>query len=67
MKTIDFLRERNVDIDAALELLGDEDFYNETLNDFYSSYQERRQQLETFNGSEEKFLQEYRKFVFRVS
>ena len=51
MKTIDFLRERNVDIDAALELLGDEDFYNETLNDFYSSYQERKQQLETFKNN----------------
>ena len=51
MKTIDFLKERNVDIDAALELLGDEDFYNETLNDFYTSSEERKQQLETFKNN----------------
>lgn len=34
MKTVEFLKQNNVDVDKALELFGDMDTYNETLKEF---------------------------------
>ena len=32
MKTVDYLKNNNIDVDHGLELLGDLDFYNETMD-----------------------------------
>ena len=34
MKNIEFLRDKNINIDASLEILGDIETYNDILNDF---------------------------------
>ena len=37
MKTIDFLRNRGVDVDTAIQNMIDVDTYNEMLNDYYDN------------------------------
>lgn len=51
MKTVDFLKNNNIDVDHGLELLGDIDFYNETMTDFYNSYNERVTNLTNYKNS----------------
>ena len=41
MKNIDILKENGIDVDSSLELLGDIEMYDETLNDFLEVSLER--------------------------
>ena len=51
MKTVDFLKSNNIDVDHGLELLGDMDFYNETMTDFYNAYTERVNELNNYKNN----------------
>ena len=48
---IDYLKSNDIDVDSALELLGDIDTYNETLNDFLDENKDRLPKLESFYNS----------------
>ena len=43
---IEYLKENDIDVDASLELLGDIDMYNETLNTFIEENKERIPRIE---------------------
>ena len=43
---INYLKENNIDVDSSLELLGDMDMYNETLNTFIEENKERIPRIE---------------------
>ena len=43
---IEYLKENNIDVDASLELLGDIEMYNETLNTFIEENKERIPRIE---------------------
>lgn len=47
MKDINLLKTNGVDVDSALELLGDMEMYDETLNDFLEVSEERMPRLES--------------------
>ncbi len=47
MKDIKFLKENGVDVDKAIELFGDIEIYNETMNDFISGIDEKLSRLKT--------------------
>ena len=51
MKTIDYLKENSVDVDKGLELLGDIEFYNETLTEFYNSLGQRLVELDNYKNT----------------
>ena len=46
MKDINLLKNNGVDVDSALEILGDIEMYDETLNDFLEVSTERMPRLE---------------------
>lgn len=46
MKDINLLKINGVDVEGALEILGDMEMYNETLNDFLEVSEERMPRLE---------------------
>ena len=46
MKDIEILKNNGVDVDGAIEILGDMEMYNETLNDFLEVSMERMPRLE---------------------
>lgn len=48
MKNIDYLKENGIDVDAGIEILGDIEMYNETLNDFLEVSAERLPKMEEF-------------------
>ena len=48
---INYLKSNDIDVDSALELLGDIDTYNETLNDFLDENKDRLPKLENFYNS----------------
>ena len=48
MKSIDFLKSNNVNVDAALELFGDMDTYNETLKEFQNGIDEKVSLIEKY-------------------
>lgn len=48
MKDKEFLKENGVDIDKALELFGDMDMYNDTLNDFLNEIYNRLGRIKTY-------------------
>ena len=48
MKNKEFLKENGVDIDKALELFGDMDMYNDTLNDFLNEIYNRLGRIKTY-------------------
>ena len=48
MKTIDFLKEHNVNVDQSLELFGDIDTYNETLVEFQKGIDGKLERIEKF-------------------
>ena len=48
MKDENFLRSKGVDIDKSLELFGDMETYNLTLNDFLGAISEKIENLEKF-------------------
>ena len=54
---IQYLKENDIDVDASLELLGDIDMYNETLNTFINESKERIQRLEKYKS--EKNMKDY--------
>ena len=54
---IDYLKENEIDVDSAIEILGDLEMYNETLNDFLEVSSERIPMLEKY--FEENDLKNY--------
>ena len=50
-KTIEYLKNNNINIDKSLELLGDIDTYNETLEEFYNGIKERVLKLQKFKDT----------------
>lgn len=48
MKDISLLKDNRVDVDSALELLGDMEMYDETLNDFLEVSEERMPKIEEY-------------------
>jgi HPt (histidine-containing phosphotransfer) domain-containing protein len=57
MKDINLLKSNGVDVDGAIEILGDLEMYNETLNDFLDVSLERMPKLEKYK--EEKDMKNY--------
>lgn len=45
-KDVQYLKDNGIDVDASLELLGDIDMYNDTLNDFITESSERLPRME---------------------
>ena len=50
MMDIEFLKSNDIDVDSAIELLGDIEMYNETLNDFLEVSEERMPKLEEYKN-----------------
>ena len=48
MKDVNLLTSNGVDINSSLELFGDMETYNETLEDFLASAEEKLQQIQTY-------------------
>lgn len=48
MKNINYLKQNEIDVDQAIELLGDIEMYQETLNDFLEGTAERIPKLEKY-------------------
>lgn len=48
MKSVEFLKSNNVDVDHALELFGDMETYNETLKEFQNGISEKVSMIENF-------------------
>lgn len=53
MKNIDFLKEKNIDVDNSLELLGDIETYNEILEEFYNNIEDRLSKIDNYKNSED--------------
>lgn len=53
MKDINLLKNNGVDVDSALDLLGDIEMYNETLQDFLDVSSERMPKLETYKKNQD--------------
>lgn len=53
MKNIDILKKANIDVDSGIELLGDIEMYNETLQDFLDESVDRMKRIETSYNSED--------------
>lgn len=45
---LEYLKENNIDVDHGIELLGDIDMYNETMEEFYNNIKDRITKLRTF-------------------
>ena len=48
MKDINFLKSNGIDVDKGIELLGDMEMYNETLQDFLDEMEERLPNIENY-------------------
>ena len=48
---IDYLKQNKIDVEHGIELLGDIEMYNETLEEFMSNIEERKNKLEKFKES----------------
>lgn len=53
MKDISLLKNNGIDVDGALELLGDMEMYEETLNDFLEVSEERMPKLDVYVKSKD--------------
>lgn len=53
MKDINLLSSNGVDVEQGLELLGDIEIYNETLQDFLTESEERLPKLEEYKENED--------------
>ena len=53
MMNVEYLVENNIDINAALELLGDLDMYNETIKDFIDESNTRIPNIDTYYNNED--------------
>lgn len=51
MKDIKILKDNGVDVDSAIEILGDIDMYNETLGDFLDVSEERMPKIEEYKSN----------------
>lgn len=55
MRDVNLLKNNGIDVDSALELLGDMEMYEETLNDFLEVSEERMPKVEEcFNNKDMK-------------
>lgn len=52
---IDFLKENDIDIDSAIELLGDMETYNETLNEFLENIDDRIDKLKKYQNDTKNY------------
>lgn len=50
---VDILTKNKIDVNHGLELLGDMDFYNETLSTFYDNIEKNLKDLEKFKESDD--------------
>ena len=50
MKSVDFLKNKGVDVDKSLELFGDMNIYNETMQDFLDGINEKKNNLATYKS-----------------
>ena len=48
MRSIDYLKQNGVDVDKSLELFGDMQIYNETMQDFLDGIEEKKQKLNEY-------------------
>lgn len=64
MKSIRFLKENGVDVDKSIELFGDLDLYNSTMNDFLESIDGKLEKLKTFKEINE--IENYAIFAHSV-
>ena len=62
--SLSFLEENNVDVINALNLLGDEETYNEMLKTFYDEFDEKMEKLKEFKES--KNMSEYSTLVHSI-
>lgn len=53
MKSIDFLKAHNVDVDKSLELFGDMSIYNETMQDFLDGIEEKKAELAKYKNNDD--------------
>lgn len=51
MKDVNILKNNNINVDASLEILGDMEMYNETLNDFLNEIENKINLLKEYNTS----------------
>ena len=56
-KGLEYLKENKIDVDQAIEILGDLQMYNETLKEFVKGIQERKEKLR--KSKEEKDMENY--------
>lgn len=54
---IDFLRDNDIDVDSGIEILGDVEMYDETLDDFVLEMEERIPNIEKYK--EESDMENY--------
>ena len=57
MKNIDLLKQASIDVDKGIELLGDQEMYDETLKDFLTESAERMKRIE--NAYKNKDMDSY--------
>lgn len=57
VSNIEYLRNNDINIDDAINLLGDIEMYHETLKDFYSNFDNRIQKIESLK--EQKDMANY--------
>ena len=48
MKNLEFLKNKGIDVDSAIDLLGDEDTYNDTLADFLAESETRLPEIKKY-------------------
>lgn len=53
MKDIDLLKNNGINVESALELLGDMEMYEETLNDFLEVSEERLPMIEEYKKNDD--------------
>ena len=51
VKSVDYLKSNNIDVDHGLELLGDMELYNDTMNDFIDEVLKRLPLLEEYKNN----------------
>lgn len=51
LKNVDFLKQNGIDVEVGLELLGDMEMYDETLNDFLEESEIRLQKIESYKNN----------------
>ena len=51
LKSVDYLKQNGIDVDHGLELLGDMEMYDETLEDFLAESETRLPKLEEYKNN----------------